>query len=406
MKKIVCIAIALMCCACASNAPIESDQPTQKPSETINEPKMVYQDVTPIEQGNDWIIPFNTTISLETLTQEDGDVLYDEFNDAMHHYAQLFDAHHHYTDDNGNPIINVAYINDVLEYEQEVMLDKDLFDLLMLSQQMMELTDNRFNPTLYDLTQLWGPLFSPFPMQQDDPDSSLIQAALANRITADQFFNAYELNQETQTLIKHEVEGKHVKLDLGGIAKGYALDCVTQQLNRHELPFLLNAGTSSISAYTPKGVNKTWYIGIRDPFARVSLLYDVGLTENACFTTSGDDSQYFLLTQGNETVIRHHILDGNSGYSNNYIRSATVLSSPSSNGIADALSTALFNCSTNQERIDMVTKIKDAFDIDIEFATLENTNSESGYLDITTGFSDALIDGTQSSHVIETRIIE
>lgn len=100
-----------------------------------------------------------------------------------------------------------------------------------------------------------GTLIFTIPMQQEDPDVALIEKALQNSITASRFFDAYELNEKNHTLIKHELSGKNVKLDLGGIAKGYALDCVTQQLMKHELPFLLNAGTCSISTYTPQGID-------------------------------------------------------------------------------------------------------------------------------------------------------
>ena len=64
-------------------------------------------------------------------------------------------------------------------------------------------------------------------------------------------------------------------------------------------------------------------------------------------------------------------MDGTTGYSNNYIRSATVLSSPLTYAITYALSTALFNCQSVQERSEMVNSIKESFVIDIEFATLK-----------------------------------
>ena len=373
---------------------------------TIQAEKAVYQDVSPIIEGDDYIIAFNTTISLETLTQEDGDILYPSFNDLMQHYGKLFDAHHAYTDAQGNQLVNVYYINNELKDGESITLDKDLFDLIQLSFKMSELTQDKFNPTLYDLSQLWAPLFSPFPMEQVDPDSDSIEQAKGCVILSDQLPLVFTLDEGSYTLTKNNSKCETgAKLDLGGIAKGYALDLVTKQLMDYQLPFLINSGTSSISAYTPQGVDKTWYIGVRDPFARVSLLYDVGLKESACFTTSGDDSQYFLKTEGLNTIIRHHILDPLSGYSNNYIRSATVLSSPLSNGIADALSTALFNCETNDQRLAIVEAVKNEFNVQIEFATLENTSSDNGYLDITKGFKSLLIEGTESEHVIDTRVI-
>lgn len=403
MKRYLVIFAGLLLCSCANKNQVEVSE-TVTP--TIQAEKAVYQDVSPIIEGDDYIIAFNTTISLETLTQEDGDILYPSFNDLMQHYGKLFDAHHAYTDAQGNQLVNVYYINNELKDGESITLDKDLFDLIQLSFKMSELTQDKFNPTLYDLSQLWAPLFSPFPMEQVDPDSDSIEQAKGCVILSDQLPLVFTLDEDSYTLTKNNSKCETgAKLDLGGIAKGYALDLVTKQLMDYQLPFLINSGTSSISAYTPQGVDKTWYIGVRDPFARVSLLYDVGLKESACFTTSGDDSQYFLKTEGLNTIIRHHILDPLSGYSNNYIRSATVLSSPLTNGIADALSTALFNCETNDQRLAIVEAVKNEFNVQIEFATLENTSSDNGYLDITKGFKSLLIEGTESEHVIDTRVI-
>ena len=403
MKRYLVIFAGLLLCSCANKNQVEVSE-TVTP--TIQAEKAVFQDVSPIIEGDDYIIAFNTTISLETLTQEDGDILYPSFNDLMQHYGKLFDAHHPYTDAQGNQLVNVYYINNELKDGESITLDKDLFDLIQLSFKMSELTQDKFNPTLYDLSQLWAPLFSPFPMEQVDPDSDSIEQAKGCVILSDQLPLVFTLDEGSYTLTKNNSKCETgAKLDLGGIAKGYALDLVTKQLMDYQLPFLINSGTSSISAYTPQGVDKTWYIGVRDPFARVSLLYDVGLKESACFTTSGDDSQYFLKTEGLNTIIRHHILDPLSGYSNNYIRSATVLSSPLTNGIADALSTALFNCETNDQRLAIVEAVKNEFNVQIEFATLENTSSDNGYLDITKGFKSLLIEGTESEHVIDTRVI-
>ena len=69
------------------------------------------------------------------------------------------------------------------------------------------------------------------------------------------------------------------------------------------------------------------------------------------------------------------------------------------------MSTALFNCETNDQRLAIVEAVKNEFNVQIEFATLENTFSDNGYLDITKGFKSLLIEGTESEHVIDTRVI-
>lgn len=125
-----------------------------------------------------------------------------------------------------------------------------------------------------------------------------------------------------------------MKIGLGGIAKGYALDRAAAALDaRGAKSYLLVAG-GQVLARGRKG-DRPWRVGIRDPrggpddsFASLDVI-------DASASTSGDYESYFLL----DGVRYHHILDPRTGMPSRGLESATVISVDAT--LADALSTAL-----------------------------------------------------------------
>jgi thiamine biosynthesis lipoprotein len=128
-----------------------------------------------------------------------------------------------------------------------------------------------------------------------------------------------------------------MKLGLGGIGKGYALDRAAELLaERGFTDFLLIGGGQVLAQGTRSG--RPWRVGIRDPrggpddfFARVEL----DGQEQVSLSTSADNEAYFEVGG----VRYHHILDPRTGWPSRGLRSATVLHREAT--VADALSTAL-----------------------------------------------------------------
>ena len=125
-----------------------------------------------------------------------------------------------------------------------------------------------------------------------------------------------------------------MKIGLGGIAKGYALDRAAAVLDARGVgSYLLLAG-GQVFARGRKG-DRPWRVGIRDPrggpddsFASLDLT-------DASASTSGDYESYFML----DGVRYHHILDPRTGMPARGLESATVIAADAT--LADALSTAL-----------------------------------------------------------------
>ncbi|MET1253656.1 FAD:protein FMN transferase [Aliikangiella maris] len=135
---------------------------------------------------------------------------------------------------------------------------------------------------------------------------------------------------------KHSIffSDKRVKIDLGGIAKGYAVDqCMAILMRAGVKNAYINAGGDS--RIIGKKHDRLWYIGIQHPRDDKKLLANLPL-EAVAVSTSGDYERYFE-TEG---VRYHHIINPKTGDSVRAIRSTTILAKDSTT--ADALSTSIF----------------------------------------------------------------
>jgi thiamine biosynthesis lipoprotein len=125
-----------------------------------------------------------------------------------------------------------------------------------------------------------------------------------------------------------------MRIDLGGIAKGYAVDRCIAQLRALDIhSALVTAGGDSRVVGDRWG--RPWTIGIRDPRARDGVVALIPL-RNVAISTSGDYERYFV-----ENGTRyHHIIDPTTGESANDLRSATIIGPNATT--TDALSTSVF----------------------------------------------------------------
>lgn len=125
-----------------------------------------------------------------------------------------------------------------------------------------------------------------------------------------------------------------VRIDLGGIAKGYAIDRAIAILRRHNIDSAyLSLGGDSYVLGQRSG--RLWQVGIRHPRDSKAIAITLPLTDTAV-STSGDYERFFL--RDGEHI--HHILNPKTGKPAGDVMSVTVLTE---HGIdADALSTTLF----------------------------------------------------------------
>ncbi len=110
-----------------------------------------------------------------------------------------------------------------------------------------------------------------------------------------------------------------VYIDLGGFAKGHAVDNATKLLQQHGIAHAnVCAGGDSRVIGDRRG--RPWMIGVRDPRSADGVVAVLPL-EDCSISTSGDYERFFL-----ENGTRfHHLIDPATGQSPNKVRSVTIL---------------------------------------------------------------------------------
>jgi FAD:protein FMN transferase len=108
-------------------------------------------------------------------------------------------------------------------------------------------------------------------------------------------------------------------IDLGGFAKGYAVDSGAAILRRHGIRHgIVTAGGDSHIVGDRRG--RPWGIGIRDPRREAGVVAMLPL-EDAAVSTSGDYERFFEA----DGVRYHHIIDPRTGKSPGHVRAVTII---------------------------------------------------------------------------------
>jgi thiamine biosynthesis lipoprotein len=128
-----------------------------------------------------------------------------------------------------------------------------------------------------------------------------------------------------------------MELDLGGIAKGYAVDQAYEALQREGCPdFLVNLAGNMRGRGAPAVGRRGWRIGIRNPLQAGTWLGTLTLEDGEALATSGNYER-FVVIEGERVP---HIIDPRDGQPARGLIAVTVLAGSALE--ADALSTALF----------------------------------------------------------------
>ena len=202
----------------------------------------------------------------------------------------------------------------------------ELYELISTAYDMTVLTGGAFNLAIGPLVELWdiGGLNARV------PDSDEIESVLPlldwNNIILDD-------NEKT---VYFAIPG--MKIDLGGIGKGYAADKVVEYLKENGVEkALLNLG-GNVYALGEKEKGTPWKVGIRKPEDESSEFFTVVEVSDESVVTSGGYERYFIDEDGRRY---HHILDSRTGYpAESDILSVTIVDESST--LSDVLSTATF----------------------------------------------------------------
>jgi len=188
---------------------------------------------------------------------------------------------------------------------EPVQVDKELFDLLKLSTHYSQITEGAFDITYASVGYLYDY------RHRIRPTEEQITKALPG------------VNWRNMLLdeVHHTVRFEHpgMRIDLGGIGKGYAVDHGVAILKARGIQHaVVSAGGDSRILGDHMG--RPWLVAIRHPDDPKKVVTRIPLSDSA-MSTSGDYERYF-----DENGVRyHHIIDPRTGHSASKVRSATIL---------------------------------------------------------------------------------
>ena len=203
--------------------------------------------------------------------------------------------------------------------EHPVRVSRDTLDVLAIAHQVSEWTDGAFDVTFGALTDVWK-----FDHDQDGtvPTEKQIRARLplVN-------YRALILDEGAGTAFLRQ---KGMRVHLGGIGKGYAVDRAVALLRERGVKdFTIQAG-GDLYAGGSHG-DRPWNLGIADPRAPNGPPFAMLELRDRTFSTSGDYERSFM----KDGVRYHHILDLSTGQPARGCRSVTLVTTRAV--IADAL---------------------------------------------------------------------
>jgi thiamine biosynthesis lipoprotein len=228
-------------------------------------------------------------------------------------------------------------------FKRAVELSQSTYEVLQRSIEFSKLTDGAFDVTV-------GPLVKLFRRAKEEhilPSQDEIDNA-KSRVG----FEKLRFDDVKRT-VQFTVKG--MQLDLGGIAKGYAIDKAVETMKaRGAIGGMVDIGGDIRCFGTPLEGRDHWVIGLQNPNVDRDLSGDAVLLKlrrtNGAVATSGNYQQ-FVIIDGKRYS---HIIDRTTGTSTEGLSSVTIIADTATN--ADALATAV-SVMGSEKGLELVEKI-------------------------------------------------
>lgn len=207
-----------------------------------------------------------------------------------------------------------------------VKVSFETYSILKRSVEYHSLSHGKFDVTIGAVSLLWG--FSSETPRETPPSTAAIDSAL--KLTG---INDLILNPADTTVF---LARSGMKIDLGGVAKGYAIDRAAASLDSSGIKsFLINAG-GDIFVRGEKPDGNKWVVGVKNAYPDEKLRHELIARfdlQNMSIATSGDYERYFDY-MGRRY---HHIIDPATGYPGEKVRSVSIIAETAE--MADVLAT-------------------------------------------------------------------
>ncbi len=296
----------------------------------------------PIRYSNVLIdVGFNdapVTFVAYTETEAEFDTYQDILRSELLVLGHLFDKYNNY-----DGLNNLKTINDNAGIKA-VEVDQALIDLILFAQDYYTITKNTFDISLGSVLNVWhnyredGKSLNNEIPKQFGKIPSIEELQTAAQCAS---WDYIEVDDTKNTVF---INNSCASIDVGGIAKGFAADIVTDKLIKAGLKIaIINLGDSSIITLGTKPNGDEWGVGVAQP--KKDVLFADSSVDTLFFagpihiSTSGDNQNYYVAEDG---LTYHHLIDPNTLFPVvTDLHSVTIATSLSA-GAAEALSKAMF----------------------------------------------------------------
>ncbi len=210
-------------------------------------------------------------------------------------------------------------------FSEPVPVSPEMFALLDRSLYYSKSTDGAFDPSFSSLGQYYDY------QRGQKPNMRLSEEQIIEAKEAIDF-RLITLDRRNQTV---QLGDPRMNLDLGGIAKGYAMDRAADILGSMGIQHASVSAGGDMRILGDKR-NQPWIIGIKNPRQETTAIRLP--LDNIAVSTSGDYERFFIDENTGDRI--HHILDPETGKSAAKLASVTVLGEKGLD--TDPLSTAVF----------------------------------------------------------------
>jgi len=285
-----------------------------------------------------------TTVTGYAESQEAFDEIADGILGELGEYHRLFTIYHRF-----EGLENLCTINELVnEAHRTVTVDRRIINMLLYAKDMYHKTDGHVNIAMGSVLSIWHDYRE---IGMSDPASAELPPM--EKLTAASEhtdINCLVIDEENSTVT---LTDPAMKLDVGAIAKGYAVEMVAKRLEEQGITgFVLNVG-GNVRTVGPKGNGEKWVVGIENPVDDEEKPYLAYLElAGQTIVTSGSYQRYYLV----DGKRYHHIIDPETLMPSEGFVSVSILTKSSADG--DALSTALF-CMSFEEGLALIESIPD-----------------------------------------------
>lgn len=278
----------------------------------------------------------DTSISIggKAKSKAHADQIIDEVGSKLEMYHEIGTAHETLPE-NSLYLENIYTINE--KVGQKLEIDKVLYDLIQYSEDLKILTNGYFDISIGKIVDAWDA----FIKSEDLENLSTLFAQTIEIVDAIDMtdFSIELTTEEDQYFVK--IDGADIKLDLGAVAKGYAVHIANQYMVEQELEYyFITAGSSSLALGQKEDAEEGFFrIGLAHPinFGWPRPIYGRIFVKDISLATSANYEQF----QSYNNLRYHHIISPKTRRPMQYYHALTLIGDNA--GFLDAVGTALFS---------------------------------------------------------------